>query len=187
MTETYQLNSFSILSVESSVSPATEMLAAAKKSLGFVPNMYGNMANLPGLLSTYLEGYSQFRSDSGFSPIEQEVVFLTISRENGCGYCQAAHSMIAKVVDKAPETVVKALRNGSTIPDPKLDALAVFVRHLLESRGRPGKAETETFLAAGFKEKHILAIILAVSVKTISNYANHLFRPPVDEAFADFA
>ena len=46
------------------------------------PNMYSNMANAPALLSTYSHGYKLFRSESGFRPIEQEVIFLTISYEN---------------------------------------------------------------------------------------------------------
>lgn len=46
--------------------------------------MYANMVNSRGLLERYLFGYDRFRKESGFSPAEQEVVFLTISRENGC-------------------------------------------------------------------------------------------------------
>ncbi len=54
--------------------------------MGMVPNMYGLMANSPGLLATYLDGYQRFRSASGFAPAEQETVLLTISRFNECDY-----------------------------------------------------------------------------------------------------
>ena len=66
------------------------------KALGFIPNMYADMANSPSALETYGVGYNFFRSDSGFTPVEQEVVFLTISHENGCEYCMAAHSMVGE-------------------------------------------------------------------------------------------
>lgn len=39
-------------------------------------------------------------------------------------------------------------------------------------------------LAAGYGERQILEIVLAIAVKTLSNYANHLFHTPVDEMFA---
>ena len=38
--------------------------------------------------------------------------------------------------------------------------------------------------AAGFEERHILQLVLAIGVKTLSNYSNHLFHTPVDPVFA---
>src|SRR5260370_6599777 len=78
------------------------VLEKAKAQVGFIPNMYAGMANSPGLLESYLDGYAAFRTHSGFTPAEQAVVFLTISRENGCDYCMAAHSMIADKASKVP-------------------------------------------------------------------------------------
>lgn len=163
---------------------AKAALEAAHKSLGFVPNMYANMANAPGLLETYLGGQKLFRSESGFTPAEQEVVFLTISRENGCGYCMAAHSMIAERMSKVPAPVLDALRRGADLPDSKLRALVKFTHIMLESRGRPDRAEVQAFVAAGYSERQVLEIILAVAVKTLSNYANHVFHTEIDPAFS---
>jgi alkylhydroperoxidase family enzyme len=42
------------------------------------------------------------------------------------------------------------------------------------------------FRQAGFEQRHILGIILALAVKTLSNYTNHLFKPEVDAVFADY-
>ena len=50
------------------------ILSKVRSKLGFLPNMYRNMANAPGLLDTYLVGYDAFRSDSGLTPAEQETV-----------------------------------------------------------------------------------------------------------------
>jgi len=63
---------------------AKTLLEGAQKKMGFIPNMYGAMANSPGLLNTYMQGYSAFRANSGFSSMEQEVIFLAISQVNGC-------------------------------------------------------------------------------------------------------
>lgn len=164
---------------------ARARLEKAQGQLGFVPNMYGGMANSPGLLETYVDGYDRFRASSGFSPAEQEVVFLVVSRGNGCEYCVAAHSLIAERMSRVPKAVITAIREGSAIPDPRLAALGVFTFALLSTRGRPSRADVEAFLAAGFQERQILEIILAIAVKTLSNYSNHLFHTPLDPMFAD--
>ncbi len=160
------------------------VLEQAQQQVGFIPNMYARMVNSPGLLETYLTGYDRFRKESGFTPAEQEVVFLTISRENGCHYCVAAHSVLADKFSHVPTAVTDAIRDGNPIPEPKLRALSEFTRTLMAKAGRPDRADVDAFLAAGYTERHILEIILAVAVKTLSNWSNHAFNTPVDEMFA---
>ncbi len=154
-----------------------------KKAIGMVPNMYKNMGNSTGLLATYKFGYDHFRQNSGFTKAEQEVVFLTISFENGCDYCMGAHSMLADMSSKVPVHVTDAIREGAPVSDPKLGALSVFTAVMVNKRGRPEQDDVEKFLAAGFIENHILEIILAIAVKTISNYSNHIFQTPLDAPF----
>jgi uncharacterized peroxidase-related enzyme len=163
---------------------AAQRLTEARARLGFVPNMYAVMANSPGLLDTYVHGYEHFRELSGFTPAEQEVVLLAISRENGCTYCVAAHSFLADQVSGVPTAVTEAIRDGGAIPDLKLAALHEFTRLMVEKSGLPSRSDVETFLAAGYSERQLLEIVLAIAVKTLSNYANHLFHTPVDEVFA---
>lgn len=165
---------------------ARAVLERAKAQVGFIPNMYAGMANSPGLLQTYLDGYDRFRKDSGLTSAEQEVVFLTISRSNGCDYCMAAHSMIADRMSKVPPPVTAAIRERQVIPDPKLAALSRFTDVLLDTRGLPSTGDVQAFLKAGFAERHVLEIILAIAVKTLSNYSNHLLHTPIDEMFADW-
>jgi AhpD family alkylhydroperoxidase len=172
-----------IQSIENGSPRAKEVLDKALKQVGFIPNMYGYMVNSPALLDTYLFGYNQFRTESDFTPIEQEVLFLTISRENACHYCVAAHSVIADVYSKVPVEVTDAIRNGTEISDLKLKALSDFTKALLNTRGRPCKTEVAAFIAAGYTEVHVLSVLLAISVKVLSNYANHLFETPLDDMF----
>lgn len=182
MSSDYQLTLAS-RSVHNAESRAKTSLESAQKSLGFIPNMYAYMANSPILLDSYLYTYGLFRRESGFTPAEQEVVFLTISRENGCHYCVAAHSFVADAMSGVPTEVTDAIRDGREISDTKLQALSVYTRIVLNSRGHPCQASTAAFLAAGYSEVHILNIVQAIAVKTMSNYANHLFGTPLDEVF----
>jgi uncharacterized peroxidase-related enzyme len=163
------------------------MLGSVQKKLGFVPNMYGYMGYLPDLLSAYMGGYDAFRRNAGFTPVEQEVIFLAISAVNGCDYCVAAHSMLAERMSKVPPAVLAALRDGTTLPDPKLEALSRFTRRLVEARGHVTETETDAFLAAGYTPRHVFGIILAIGVKIFSNYTNHVAGTPIDAAFASYA
>jgi alkylhydroperoxidase family enzyme len=45
------------------------------------------------------------------------------------------------------------------------------------TRGRPSAEDVELIFTAGYSEKQILEIILALAVKTRSNPSNHLFDP----------
>lgn len=181
---TYKMKTLMIQNAESAPEGAKPLLQQAKSQMGFVPNMYGAMANQPALLKAYTSAYAAFRAEAGFAPAEQEVIFLTISRDNGCEYCVAAHSLVADAMSNVPLAVTNAIRDGKPAPDAKLGALATFTSSMVSSRGNPSDAEVSAFLEAGFDEKHILGIILAISVKTISNYTNHVFHTPVDSAFA---
>jgi uncharacterized peroxidase-related enzyme len=177
MSRTYRIN-LPAVDVSSAPPRVKEPLEGAQKRMGMIPNMYTRMANSPGLLETYLFGDERFRKDSGFSRAEQEVVLLSISAENGCEYCVAAHSTIADTSSKVPREATDAIRSGTTIPDPKLRALAELARAIVVTRGRPTAQDVKAFLDAGYSERQLLEVVLAVSVKTISNYVNHLFETP---------
>lgn len=180
--ETYRLT-LPLIDVATAGASARAPLEQARQQMGMIPNMYAAMANLPAALETYRLGYERFRQESGFSPAEQEVVFLVISRENGCEYCVSAHSFVADVASGVPADVTHAIRVGGEIPNPKLAALATFTQAMVQKRGFPSAADAKAFLDAGYSEVQILAIVLALAVKTISNYTNHLFATPLDAPF----
>ena len=172
-----------LLTSENAEPRSAELLEQAQRKSGMTPNMYRAMANSPGVLDTYLYGYERFRQQSGFSPQEQEVVLLTISRENACEYCMAAHSTIADKASQVPREVTDAIRDRQDIPDPKLRALSAFVSAMFHTRGRPSERDLADFLKAGYTQRQVLEIVLALAVKTLSNYTNHLFDTEVDKPF----
>lgn len=172
--------------IETATGEVKEILENTKRRLGFVPNMYGYMGKLPGILTAYTSTYDAFRKTSGFTPAEQEVVFLTISRTNGCSYCMAAHSMIADKMSGVPADVLAAVRATHPLPDAKLQALSTFSQVMVEARGNPGKSAIDAFLAAGYGEQQVLGVILAIACKTFSNYVNHLAATPIDAVFAPY-
>lgn len=160
-----------------------QVLEAVKKRYGMVPNTYRAMANEPAVVDTYLFGMGKLIKESGLSMAELDVVFLTISFENACDYCVAAHSFTADTLSKLSPDVTNAIREGREIADPKLKALATATRAVLNKRGRPEPTDLEAFFAQGYTERHLLSVVLAISLKTLTNYTNHLFDTPVDAMF----
>jgi len=90
--------------------PAKPLLEAAKKKYNFVPNILAVMASEPPLLEAYMSLSSLFERSS-LTPIERQLVLLTVSQANGCQYCMAAHSAMAMMA-KVPEPYIAAVRNG---------------------------------------------------------------------------
>ena len=184
MSAPYRMKNLPFHSIETTDGKGKELLEDAKRRFGFLPNGYGAMVNVPALFESYVKTYALMRSECGFTSVEQEVVFLVISRENDCAYCMAAHSYIADDISGVPSDVTNALREDRPIPNPRLQVLADFSRTMMRSRGRPSEAESQAFLTAGYEEKHILGIILAIGCKSFSNYTNRLFDTPLDDTFA---
>lgn len=174
------------ITAESGDADQKEVLGVALKQVGFIPNMYANMVNLSPVLSTYLHGYAEFRSKGEFNPVEQEVVFLALSLTNGCKYCGAAHSMLADKMSGVPADILAAIREGKPIPDAKLQTLYDFTVELVERKGKVSPDTGEKFKAAGFTDKHVLSVILAASVKTLSNFSNHFFETELDDMFSSY-
>ena len=169
--------------IESAPAAARPLLEAAKAKLGFIPNLYGNLAEAPTALQAYFDLSAQFDKTS-FTPVERQVVLLAISTENNCEFCVAAHSMTARKVVKVPGAVVDALRAGTTLPDAHLETLATFTRAVVRERGFVSSAAVDTFLRADFTRQQVVEVVLAVSMKTLSNYANHLTHTKTNPEFA---
>lgn len=153
-------------------------LAATKAAFGFVPNLQATMAESPELLA----GYSQLWdlvSKTTLTPHEQQVVYMTSNFENECHYCMAGHTTLARM-QKMDPAVIEALRQGTTLPDPRLEALHRFATLVVRNRGWVSDADTDAFLAAGYTKRNVLEVVLGVATKVMSNYTNHIAHTELD-------
>ena len=176
---------YTVHTVETAPEAAQETLAAAKKGLGFLPNLFAVMAEAPALVKAY-GTLSRIFDETSFSATERQVVLLTVSYVNGCEDCIAAHSVIAGM-QKVPGEVVEAIRDGRPIGDRKLEALRRFTAAVVNTRGWPSDADLEAFLGAGYGKQQVLEVVLGVGMKTLSNYTNHVAGTPLDPAFSGAA
>lgn len=172
------MTKFTVYTEATAPEAAKPALAATKAAFGFVPNLQANMAESPELLAGYSTLWDLF-SKSTLTPHEQQVVYLTSNFENECHYCMAGHSTLAKMLKMAP-AVIEALRNGTPLPDAKLEALHHFATLVVRNRGWVSDADTDAFLAAGYTRRNVLEVVLGVATKVMSNYTNHIVHTELD-------
>jgi uncharacterized peroxidase-related enzyme len=185
-TKRYQ-TSLSEISMENATEAQSLILKGALKQMGFIPNLHKNMVNQPILLDTYLHGYKLFKQQSPFTPQEQEIIMIILSRENGCEYCVAAHTAAAHKVSNVPNQITEAIRDYGQIEHEKYKALVNFTSAMFHKRGKITREDSDSFFSAGYDDIHILSIILAIAIKTMSNYTNHIFGTELDIPFKSYA
>ena len=173
---------FPLHSAETAPQAAKPILNNIEKNFGFVPNLMRVMAASPVTLEAYTTLMGLFEK-SAFDTIEKEIILLAVSKENECKYCLAAHGKGA-AMKGVPSAVIAAVRAGTPIADERLPPLVTLVRTVVATRGWPDQALVERFFDLGYTPQHYLEIVLAVAMKTLSNYINHAADTPLDEAFA---
>lgn len=174
---------FTVHTEESAPEASRPILQTVRSKYGMVPNLHGVLAGSPGALEAYVS-LSQALGNTGLSPAEQQVVLLAVSVENGCTYCVAAHSTVAKGGKLFDDATLAAIREGRSLPDARLEALRTFTTTVVRERGFAGDDAVSAFLAAGFTPAHVLGVVTGVALKTLSNYTNHIAATPLDQAFA---
>ncbi len=90
-------------------------------------------------------------------------------------------------MSKMPEDVLDALRKGSPIANDKLEVLRVFTRKMVVERAWVADQDVASFLEAGYTHQNVMEIVLAIGMKVLTTYSNHLFNAPLDDALQPFA
>lgn len=178
------MTTFTTHTIDTAPDGSKARLAEVTKAWGFLPKLHGKLAESPLALEAYDTLFGLVARTSMLSPIEQQTTYQAINVFHGCEYCTAGHTYLSRQV-KMDEAVIAALRNGTPIPDARLQALRVFAESVLRERGFVGEAVVDAFLAAGFTRANVLEVITIVATKTISNYTNHITRTELESFMSD--
>jgi len=173
------MSDFAVYDLSDAPEAAVPFLESAEKRLGFVPTILGAMAEAPATLEGYVT-LSGILDKSSLSPSERQIILLAISRENDCQFCVAAHSGGARKAGVDADTV-EAAREGQTIADAKLNALRDFAVAMTINRGQASAEELSAFLDAGYTKQQAFEVILAISVKVLTNYVDALAEVPLNK------
>lgn len=175
------MTDFTFYTPENAEGQTKDLLIGLKKKYGFVPNLFAYMAEAPytieayGMLTNLLE-------KTGLSGPQQQVALLAISIYNDCEFCTVAHHAFAKKAEAKPQTLA-ALRDGGDIEDPQDRALVAMARAIVDQRGWVKPEQLAAFYAAGFSKRNVYDLILIATIKTLSNYSNHLTEPEPNPEF----
>ena len=156
---------------------AQQILDKVKSQLGMVPNLYATIAYSSDTLENYLNYSSKVGKDS-FSGKEMEAIKLAVSEVNGCEYCLAAHTAIAKMNGFTEDETIQ-LRDGS-IADAKLNTLSTLAAEVAQNRGKASQNKLDEFFAAGYDEKALIDFLAVVMEISFTNYTHNLTQVPVD-------
>lgn len=179
------MTDFTLHTIDSAPEEAKESLQAAEKKMGFLPNIFGKMAEAPALLEAYLT-LDGIYAKTSLSPVEQQAALLAISADNQCSFCVAAHTGGIKKAG-ADDDLVKDLRDRKAPNDVKVAAVTRFARHLNTQRGWAEQTEVDAFYEAGFTQQQALELVIACALKTLSNYTNHLAGTPLNDELKPLA
>jgi len=177
------MTDYKLYNEETAPKESREILKNVKDKYGFIPNVLAIAAESQATLSTYTAAVDNL-DQSTLSASELQILYLTVSYENECVYCVAAHTTVGQM-NKVEEEILKQLRSGKELSDTKLNELVSFTRSVFTKRGNVSKEEISSFLAAGYTKANIFDVITIVATKTISNYINHIVETPLDNAFKE--
>ena len=155
------------LTTEQANAESKEIMNNIQQKLGRVPNLYATMANSSQLLGGYIAFEASLKSGS-FSTKENEVIALSVSQSNGCNYCLAAHSALAKMAGFSEAEVIN-IRKG-TADNPKLKALATLATEITNNKGKTSDDAVNNFFAQGYTHQSLAELIGMVAIRNITNY-----------------
>lgn len=146
------------------------------KAFGKVPNLYATFALNETALPDYLDLQGR---KSTLTTHEREIINLVVSQVNDCKYCTAAHSAVMGMYHFTDEQIMQ-VRRAQIAFDPKLAALATFVKETALNRGRPSEISYDNFFEAGYTKANLVDVMMAIGDKVISNYLHNITQIPVD-------
>lgn len=169
------MTDFTAYTLENAPEEAKGILNEVQSHYGFIPNLFSYMAEAPVTIEAYVT-LNQLVEKSSLTPAQAQIALLTVSLENKCDFCSVAHRAMAKKANVNPKTL-QALLDNADIEDKKDRALVQFTQAIVRERGWVSENQLNAFFDAGFSKQNVFEIILVVTIKTLSNYSNHLGKP----------
>jgi len=171
--------------LESAPAAARSAMAAITRKQGFLPAAAARMATSPEVLGGFLKMNALFESTT-LDKLSREVLSMTMATRNGCHVCVAMHTGILTALDTEP-ALLAALREGTPLPDERLEAMRQFTLAVLAANGAVDDATIEAFTAHGYTARNALEVALGIATYTLSTFANRMTGAPVDGPLARFA
>lgn len=159
-----------------------DRLSKIDNQMGFIPNILGVLSESPATFETYLNGMDLLHTKTNFSDEEIAILLLTVSVENKSDYCIKSHSVAAKKTHLTQDDI-DSIINNEPLNNTRYNAIMDFTRLVVINRGCVSEEEVQNFINHGYNQQDLLDIILIISLKTITNYTNHIIHTKLDRQF----
>lgn len=165
--------------VASAPEESREIAAKLERKMGKLLNIHAGMAHSPVVIAAY-HGISQAIAAHGtFDARTKEAIALAVGNQNGCDYCQAAHTLSGRKAGLSDEEIV-AVRAGEVDFDPKLAAMTEVARAAASDTGNVPDALWEAAADAGWSETELAEAFAHIAANLFTNYFNHYARTELD-------
>jgi len=164
--------------VSSAPEASRDALKGLEAKFGKVLNIHGEMAHSPAVLLTYVAIQDVLREHATIDAKTREAIALAVGNEDGCDYCQAAHTGGGKAVGLTDDEML-AVRRGKA-EDPQLDALLALAREFTADVGNTSDQAWQTALDAGWSEEQLTELTTHVTLNLMTNYFNHHVHTELD-------
>src|SRR5437870_1692196 len=157
------------------VPPALQ--AEVRKAIGAVPGWLERLAPSPWLVRALCE---IIKRPFAHAPLEVcDLVVLVVSQENSCRYCYGVQRAVLKIFgqrDEHIDAIVRDAQVGELTPAAR--AALDLARRLTRANPRPGGADFEALVRAGFSRPAAAEIVFAAAASAITNRVGTLLALP---------
>lgn len=164
--------------IEAAPAASRPLLEAVKKLLGGVPNLFRLVANSPAALEGYLGMHGALGKGTLPAPTRERIA-LAVAEINGCNYCLAAHTYLARKLARLDDAEIQANRAGGS-GDAQADAAVRFAVAVARERGHVRSEDLAAARAAGYNDAQIIEIVQHVALNTWTNYINEVAQTDLD-------
>lgn len=154
------------------------LLKKVNEALGVVPNMFKSMGNSAMALDGFLTLNANLEQGKLDGPLRKMIILAT-SELNGCEYCVAAHTQLAKNSNLlTDEESLKARRREGL--DDRSKTVLQFVKEVVERKGKVSDEHVQSLKGAGFEDEEIVEILGVMALSTFANYVSNVGELDMD-------
>ncbi|GAC1602153.1 MAG: carboxymuconolactone decarboxylase family protein [Pseudarthrobacter sp.] len=165
--------------VASAPEESKEIAGKLEKRMGKLLNIHAEMAHSPVVIAAY-HGISQAIAAHGtFDARTKEAIALAVGNQNGCDYCQAAHTLSARRAGLDDEQIL-AIRAGEVDFDDQLATITGVAREAAARTGNVSDATWHAALDAGWGAEELSEAFAHIAANLFTNYFNHYARTDLD-------
>ena len=141
---------------------------------GNIPNMFRTVAHRPEIFETMIAHLEAILNTGTLPTSLKELVIVRTSQMNGCEYCLASHSLIARKLGYSDEQLAALPEFASSSAFTAAEKAALHLAERLTRNERPLTEEELTELKAHYTEGEIVELMAASGLFNYFNRFNNL-------------